>query len=763
MFPPLLLLAQLAHFGSSSEYSNDFILQFSDWLTNDDIDKIAAENGLINKGRVIGDRWHFINPRLKRRDLSGNGDSTIKHLQFLEGVTLVQQLKILKRVKRDFNENADNDEINFDKKESRKPRRKLYQSRRKNRRNRHNRKSRRPKNFEDEARYYQNRKTRRSISFNIETGPNDEKYPKMWYLNPNYQCPSNSNQCSKPRISKTNSKDDRIRHMNVTGAWELGYTGKGVVVTILDDGIEADHPDLIDNYWPQASYDRNDNDFDPTPRYNPTNENRHGTRCAGQVGASANNGRCVPGIAFNAKIGGIRMLDGDVTDLVEAKSIYPDDIIEEDRGPGSKKKRKIADIIDIYSASWGPDDDGKTVDGPADMAKVAFQTGTSQGRDGKGSIYIWASGNGGRWKDNCNCDGYINSIYTISVSSTSEKEMIPWYSEPCASTLASTYSSGGQNEKQIITTDLRKICTESHTGTSASAPMAAAIVALTLEANPDLGWRDVQHIIIRTSKRQLLQADDWSINGVGREFSHRYGYGLMDAGAMAYLARDWQNVPKMQRTCQKGIVKSSRSDHRSISEWEKSVQIDFKFGPEDCVGGPVDRLEHVIAKLTIKFERRGACQIFLTSPSGTRSMILGPRPQDNSTKGFYNFQFMSVHFWDENPNGKWTLEVKSTEAHVTGTVKRFELIVHGTGDDQWEKEERRNRETFQNSTFDEKSDESDAVSSVDESELESSTPNDATGSAESVRSSPPSSSSRDELSLTACTQILFMVILILHI
>ena len=111
-------------------------------------------------------------------------------------------------------------------------------------------------------------------------------------------------------------------------------------------------------------------------------------------------------------------------------------------------------------------------------------------------------------------------------------------------------------------------------------------------------------------------------------------------------------------------------------------------------------------------------------------------------------------------------------------MKRFELIVHGTGDDQWEKEERRNRETFQNSTFDEKNDESDAVSSVDQSErefgnnpaqhiklasVESSTPNDATGSAESVRASPTSSSSRDELSLTAYTQILFMVILILHI
>lgn len=36
--------------------------------------------------------------------------------------------------------------------------------------------------------------------------------------------------------------------MNVLPAWEMGYTGKGVVVTILDDGIERDHPDLTDNY-----------------------------------------------------------------------------------------------------------------------------------------------------------------------------------------------------------------------------------------------------------------------------------------------------------------------------------------------------------------------------------------------------------------------------------------------------------------------------------------------------------------------------------
>ena len=71
--------------------------------------------------------------------------------------------------------------------------------------------------------------------------------------------------------------------MNIAGAWATGVTGKGITVTILDDGIEKDHPDLKANYDPKASTDINDNDDNPNPRYDPTNFNRHGTRCAGQV------------------------------------------------------------------------------------------------------------------------------------------------------------------------------------------------------------------------------------------------------------------------------------------------------------------------------------------------------------------------------------------------------------------------------------------------------------------------------------------------
>ena len=97
---------------------------------------------------------------------------------------------------------------------------------------------------------------------------------------------------------------------NVKEAWSLGYTGKGIVVTILDDGLERTHPDIGPNYDPDASYDVNDRDEDPTPRYEYTDENRHGTRCAGEVAAIFNNSLCIVGIAYNARIGGIRMLDG---------------------------------------------------------------------------------------------------------------------------------------------------------------------------------------------------------------------------------------------------------------------------------------------------------------------------------------------------------------------------------------------------------------------------------------------------------------------
>jgi len=55
---------------------------------------------------------------------------------------------------------------------------------------------------------------------------------------------------------------------------------------------------------PQASYDVNNHDEDPMPRYDLIDSNRHGTRCAGEVAATANNSLCAVGVAFGASVGG---------------------------------------------------------------------------------------------------------------------------------------------------------------------------------------------------------------------------------------------------------------------------------------------------------------------------------------------------------------------------------------------------------------------------------------------------------------------------
>ena len=83
--------------------------------------------------------------------------------------------------------------------------------------------------------------------------------------------------------------------------------------------IFRDHPDIVENYDPLASTDINDHDSDPTPQNN--GDNKHGTRCAGEVAAAAGNQHCGVGVAFKAKIGGVRMLDGAVSDSVEAASL----------------------------------------------------------------------------------------------------------------------------------------------------------------------------------------------------------------------------------------------------------------------------------------------------------------------------------------------------------------------------------------------------------------------------------------------------------
>jgi len=193
-----------------------------------------------------------------------------------------------------------------------------------------------------------NRKKRGYRDINeIDINMNDPLFTKQWYL-----------------INTGQADGTPGLDLNVAEAWELGYTGKGVTIGIMDDGIDYLHPDLASNYNAEASYDFSGNDPYPYPRYTDDWFNSHGTRCAGEVSAAANNNICGVGVAYNSKVAGIRMLDQPfMTDIIEASSIS-----------------HMPQLIDIYSASWGPTDNGKTVDGPRELTLQAMADGVNKVR-----------------------------------------------------------------------------------------------------------------------------------------------------------------------------------------------------------------------------------------------------------------------------------------------------------------------------------------------------------------------------------------------
>ncbi|XP_069787895.1 neuroendocrine convertase 2 isoform X3 [Narcine bancroftii] len=473
---------------------------------------------------------------------------------------------------------------------------------------------------------------------------NDPLFTKQWYL------------VNTGQIDGTPGLD-----LNVAEAWEMGYTGKGVTIAIMDDGIDYLHPDLADNYNAEASYDFSSNDPFPYPRYTKDWFNSHGTRCAGEVSAAANNNICGVGVAYSSKVAGIRMLDQPfMTDIIEASSIS-----------------HMPQVIDIYSASWGPTDDGKTVDGPRELTLQAMADGVNKGRNGKGSIYVWASGDGGSY-DDCNCDGYASSMWTISINSAINDGRTALYDESCSSTLASTFSNGRKRnpEAGVATTDLYGNCTLRHSGTSAAAPEAAAVFALALEANPNLTWRDMQHLTVLTSKRNQLHDDvhKWRRNGVGLEFNHLFGYGVLNAGAMVKMAKDWKTVPERFH-----CIGGSIQEPKEISSEDKLI---LTISADACEGRGnfVRYLEHVQAVITINATRRGALNINMTSPMGTKSILLSRRPRDDDSKvGFDKWPFMTTHTWGEDPRGTWIIEAGfAGDTAQKGVLKEWTLMLHGT-------------------------------------------------------------------------------------
>lgn len=457
----------------------------------------------------------------------------------------------------------------------------------------------------------------------------DPSFEKQWHLfNPTY--PGND--------------------INMADVWYNNITGKGVVVAIVDDGVDYDNPDIKDNFSSEGSWDFNDNTNLPKPRLS---DDYHGTRCAGEIAAVKGNKFCGVGVAYDAKVSGLRILSGPLTAEDEAASLI--------YGMG---------INDIYSCSWGPSDDGKHLQGPSVLVKKALIKGVNEGRNKKGSIYVFASGNGGHLGDNCNYDGYTNSIYSITIGAIDHKGLHPPYSESCSAVMAVTYSSG--SGEYIHSTDIGDKCSDTHGGTSAAAPLAAGIYALLLEANPNLTWRDVQYLSILSSKEVTNQDANSQEGALGKRYSHVYGYGKLDTKNLIDMARNWKNVkPQAWYFTDYKEVNDSTNDPTKILE--SVIEVDS----EALKNSNLERIEHVTITVDVETDIRGQVNIDLVSPTGMISNLAVIRERDNSNEGFKNWTFMSVAHWGETGIGQWKIIVKTTVNDNSVKLKRWRLKFFG--------------------------------------------------------------------------------------
>lgn len=475
--------------------------------------------------------------------------------------------------------------------------------------------------------------------------------------------------------------------MNVTKVWE-DFTGRGVTVGIWDDGVDYLHADLSANYDTNLHIIVNGAPHDPFPS---DPGSAHGTSVAGLI-AAANNGIGTVGVAHGATIAGVDIF----FDLATWADYY--------------ESFTRMNTFDITNHSWGftvAFDNNILNASQADFF-AGWKDSVVTGRGGLGTINVTSAGNDRLTGRDANDSSKNAMIETVVVAAISHDGLVARYSTPGASVLIGATSNGasgaymwttdvtggggyndGTNEPLIGDPDY----TSWFGGTSAASPVAAGVVALMLEANPNLGWRDVQTILAATARHTGSAIGDaptgtelyaWAVNGAttwnggGMHFSNDYGYGLVDALAAVRLAESWT----LQSTS---------------ANWKQEVAAtwtgDLVIPDNDIIGVSFDlnvtedmALEHVELKLTWQTGTAftGDYLITLTSPDGTTSFL--SRPLNNGFSATWSWLFMSNQFRGESSVGTWTVRISDQWLDEESAIIGAELILNGaekTSDDLW--------------------------------------------------------------------------------
>ena len=196
-------------------------------------------------------------------------------------------------------------------------------------------------------------------------------------------------------------------------------------------------------------------------------------------------------------------------------------------------------------------------------------------------------------------------------------------------------------------------------GTSSAAPMVTGIVALMLQVNPRLTWRDIKYILAVTSRKIDQTRSDilwngivldrgWVSNAAGHQFSNWYGFGLVDASRAVRMASRFTSLPKLKFGSWESYAGPSvpipyRNENRGIA----SVVV------KDDV-----KIEAVLVHVETTAKSPNNLRVSLISPSGTQSVVVPALTALQTTPdGFVIPLTASNAFLDERSKGKWKLQI----------------------------------------------------------------------------------------------------------
>jgi len=482
--------------------------------------------------------------------------------------------------------------------------------------------------------------------------------------------------------------------INAVAAWLYrtpNLTGAGVVINIVDEGIEADHPDVASNLLGSAGFSFRENQqatylFPGWASEPPDNifraKDSHGQVCAGLSAGRGDNGIGVAGVAHQASL-----VDLQFTGLKRLGNVpYPSDqfaaILTHNLAASTLSHRPW-----VTNNSYGP--------GPNDWVQLsapqrtAFQS-AAKARGGRGIVHLFAIGNSRAESESHNMNQMQNNEWCISVAATDWDGWQAPYSNCSASNFVC--APGGINGDGIISTDrtgagngynTSSDYTDTATGgqgTSWATPIAAGAVALMLEQQPALTYRDVMHILARHSDQTdptnlgavgLAYNDSswdwWRTNAAGVRFSNRYGFGKVNALNAVHAAANWYPVSaKVAPNPFPGTILAGTIPDNTGMDALGQVAVSTTSG---------FRIERVTLSVNLTHTRWGDLSFYVRSPSGSWGTVIN-RPNE-AISGTNTWPFIYNGFWGESPEGTWNVYVHDSITGNTGTLNSCDLQFTG--------------------------------------------------------------------------------------